>query len=625
MTLKRLTFLYIIIFISFLHCFLFSQEGYKVRSIEIIGNHTFSTGTLMDEMNMYSTSGFQKTVFRKDPFRYSEEIIKSDINRLVRFYQRDGFLHVKVQKPELEINSEKNKLDMRIKIHEGEPVLVENVNFFFEKDSAAKRDTTLFPQQNVEEDLNEIVERASPSLKMKQGERFRDQDAKTDQQKLIEIFNNFGYPYAEVFRELKIQENDSTVDIHWYIENGPKCVFGETEVSGGDRISTSLILKNIAFQEGQIFERRLIDKSQQQLYALGVLQIVSVKAYLTPEKNPVIPITVQLQEAPRFTTKAGVGYGSEEKLRLSSDSRLLGLLGGARQLNLFLKHSGLEPYNVDLQFAQPALIIPKSVLSLNLFARKETEPAYTISRKGGSATLVYPLIRNLSGSVSYVYEDVKQDSGSISSQTSAIDESDFQDFYNKSSVILGLKFDNSKPLFYPSQGYSAAFTFKVSGVGFQNTFNYFKLLLDLRHYQGTSTSVIAYRLKIGGIIGYDNNDYIPVEDRFYSGGSSSVRGWGRHLLGPLDSEGIPIGGNSLLEVSVEPRFPIYKSFSGVFFFDAGNVWQESFYYKLDEIRLSWGVGLRYDTPIGPVRLDVARPIFDEETRYQLHFSIGHAF
>lgn len=624
MTIKRLTLLPIIIFLCFLNSFLFSQEGYEVRSIEIIGNHNFSSGRLMDEMNMYSTSSFQKTIFRKNPFRYSGELIKSDINRLIRFYQREGFLHVKVQKPELEINSKKKTIDMRIKILEGEPVLVANVNFFFEKDSA-NSDTTLFPELKLAEDLNRIIEKTSSSLKLQQGRRFRDEDAKADQQKLIERFNNSGYPYVEIFRKLRIQKNDSTVDINWYIESGPKCAFGGTVVKGNERLPSSLIFKNITFEEGQTFQRSLIDKSQQQLYSLGVFQIVSIKAYLTQEKNPVIPVIIQIQETPRLSSKAGVGYGSEEKLRLSADSRLTGILGGARQLNLFLKHSGLEPYNVDLQFIQPALIIPKSTLSLNLFARRETEPAYTISRKGGGATLVYPLIGNLSGSVSYIYEDVSQDSGSISSQTRIIDESDLQDFYNKSSVIPGLKFDNSKPLFYPTQGYFGALTFKISGVGFQNTFNYFKLLLDLRHYQGNSGSVIAYRLKIGGIIGYDNNDYIPVEDRFYSGGSSSVRGWGRSLLGPLDSEGIPIGGNSLLEGNIEPRFPIYKSFSGVFFLDAGNVWLESFHYKLDEIRLSWGVGLRYGTPIGPVRLDVARPIFDEETRYQLHFSIGHAF
>ena len=116
-----------------------------------------------------------------------------------------------------------------------------------------------------------------------------------------------------------------------------------------------------------------------------------------------------------------------------------------------------------------------------------------------------------------------------------------------------------------------------------------------------------------------------MEERFYSGGSSSVRGWGRSLLGDLDENGDPIGGKSLMEFSLELRYPIYGYLSGVIFGDAGNIWDESVEYQIDELRYSAGVGLRLDTPIGPIRFDVARPVDDVDTDIQFHISVGQAF
>ena len=112
---------------------------------------------------------------------------------------------------------------------------------------------------------------------------------------------------------------------------------------------------------------------------------------------------------------------------------------------------------------------------------------------------------------------------------------------------------------------------------------------------------------------------------FYSGGSNSVRGWMRQELGPTDEQGIPTGGSTLFEGSVEWRQRFIGSFGGVAFLDFGNVWQEEYAFKPSEIRYAAGVGMRYRTPIGPMRFDIARPVFDEENTWQWHLSVGHAF
>lgn len=589
-----------------------AQQDYEVRSIEFNGNHTFSSARLLEEMSMFGSNGFQKTFLRKKPFKYAEEFVQSDIDKLLRFYQREGFLHVSISKPQLDLDQEKKTVNMTFRIQEGEPVAVDSVYFHFRQDSLV-----------AEEEVGQFIRKSRSSLKLKGAERFRDEDAQSDQQKLNEQLVNNGYPYSVIERELTVKKDENRVDITWRIDSGPKSKFGGVVVKGNETVTSDMIFKQLAFKEGQTYERRLIDKSQQQLYALGIFRIATVKAILTQDKNSVIPVVIQIQEAPKFTTKLGLGYGTEEKFRVSSDSRRLSFLGGARQLNLFLKHSQLEPYKAELQFIQPAFITPKTVFTTNLFIRKENEPGFSVQRKGGSASVIQPIIRYLDGSVTYLLEQVIQDTTDVSQAKTT--EQGFEDLYNKSSIILGLRHDSSRPLFTPLRGLLSIFTFKISGVGLNTAYDYLSALWDVRRYQTFSGKVIAFRLKIGAITPYSENDFIPSEDRFYAGGSSSVRGWGRSLLGPLDAEGKPIGGNSLLEGSAEPRFPVLGPLSGVFFIDFGNVWLNSFTYRLDEIRYSWGVGLRYSTPIGPVRLDVAKPIFDDENRVQFYISVGHAF
>ena len=123
----------------------------------------------------------------------------------------------------------------------------------------------------------------------------------------------------------------------------------------------------------------------------------------------------------------------------------------------------------------------------------------------------------------------------------------------------------------------------------------------------------------------------PVEERFFAGGNVSVRGWGRQLLGPQAVNGatpIPLGGDSKLESSVELRYPIVKDLGGVLFLDAGNVWAA--WNGIDPLDLHYalGIGLRYQTPIGPFRIDMAWKLntqYVDERLYRLHLSIGQAF
>jgi outer membrane translocation and assembly module TamA len=158
--------------------------------------------------------------------------------------------------------------------------------------------------------------------------------------------------------------------------------------------------------------------------------------------------------------------------------------------------------------------------------------------------------------------------------------------------------------------------------------SFIKLALEARHYQPLWRQMIfATRLLVGGIQPYGDSDDVPSNVRFFAGGPGSVRGFALNRLGPLDEDDDPLGGSSLIAGSVELRFPIVGDLGGALFVDFGNVFDDAFTYRLDELRYAVGPGIRYNTPIGPLRLDVG-VIVDrrqDEAFGRVEFSIGQAF
>jgi outer membrane translocation and assembly module TamA len=162
--------------------------------------------------------------------------------------------------------------------------------------------------------------------------------------------------------------------------------------------------------------------------------------------------------------------------------------------------------------------------------------------------------------------------------------------------------------------------------------------LDGRHYFTFGKRfTIANRAQLGNIAApADDLTAVPFSRKFFLGGATSVRGWGRYEISPLSDSGLPVGGNSMFEYSLEGRVAnIYRGVGAVLFFDTGNVWANSWSIRLNDLRNAVGTGLRYQTPVGPLRFDVGyqlNPIpgllvngNPQTRRWRMHFSIGQAF
>jgi outer membrane protein assembly complex protein YaeT len=586
-----------------------SQDGYAVRGISFKGNKTIPTSILKLVIGTKAPGTFGRLLGHTGS-EYDQEAIAADLDKLRLIYQREGFLHAVVGPVQTEMDSKARKIRVVIPIAEGEPVKIHEVTYQLDSTGGAAAAHLTKALKNLQRDMY-----------LKTGERFRDSSVMLDQIALAREFADQGFAYCRINPVLTVDDSASSVRVEWRIASGPRCYYGPIRILGQSKITPHVITRQLAFAQGSGYRQSLTERSQQQIYGLGVFQVATVTPVLGTPKDTTIPIEVFVKDAKRFTSKLGVGYGSEDHFRIFSDSRFLGFLGGARRLQLYFKHSDLEPYHLSATVVQPGVPTPRTTLSLSPFLRRQKEPGFTVNRYGGALGAAHQFSATLNGSATYSLERVKVDQ---SAQSTLAVDSNASTLYNKSQIILGATFDNSGPMFNPRHGFFNSGSIAISGLGFGSNTKYTKILFDLRRYQPLGGLVLATRVKFGSIKTIGSESFIPVEERFYSGGGSSVRGWGRSELGPKEN-GLPIGGLSLLEGSAEIRFPIGGILAGALFADAGNVWLQSYDFPPGDLRYAAGAGIRITTPIGPIRLDVARPVADLDKAIQVHISVGQAF
>ncbi|MDB4582702.1 BamA/TamA family outer membrane protein [Draconibacterium sp.] len=588
-----------------------AQENLIIRQVKVKGNKHFSSSKLKEQITLESSYWIKEKIFKKEPVYFTEKLYNDDVNRLKIFYQKEGYLNVTFEKPELLVNK-KGKVEITIYIKEGEPVIVSEISYLVDS-------TYLLGDVLRKRDEKKVLFKTEAA----KAKIFRDEAIINDKLLIAEAFYDQGYPYTLVKQKLDVDTATNSTKVNWFIDRGPIAYFGSTSVNGNNRVPSKNILRQRAYKEGDIWSKKKIDQTQKQIYIQGNYRVASVRSQMGTELLETLPIVIQISEAPRWTTRFGVGYGREDKFRAFTDIQYLSFLTKTGRLNLFAKHSGLEPYNFYLKFSQPSFLFKINTLTLNPFMQRQNEPGYKLDKIGYNITFLQNFSEELNTSIGIVYEDVELDTTNINEFELPPEE---ETFYEKMGVVFGGIYNNSDPVLDPVQGYSFSFNTKTNGILTKNEMPFFRILAEGKTYFGLRKGVVvALKAKIGGIKRTDGDLFIPVEERFYSGGSHSVRGWSRSDLGPKDENGTPVGGNSLFETSAEFRFDLGRRFKFSLFTDAGNVWLDSFRYHFNDLHYSAGAGISIKTPIGPAGLDFARPIFEEEKGWQIHFNIGHTF
>lgn len=609
-----------------------------VNKIELIGNEHFSDKALKEKM--YTTEPSFFAIFTKPRLRPS--YLQRDVSFLEAFYHSQGFFEATVTLRPLQYSTEQRFVDIVIEIEEGEATRVEEIVFM--------RSTIVPPAKLMKLLLLQAGRPFNPSL------------LQTDIYSIKNEYSKKGYPAAAVRDSLYYA--DHSVRIYYRIESGPKMHIRKILVKGNTMTKTGIVMQELTFKEGAVFNLDKLLESRRNLFDTGLFTEAELTAEEINLEEKSVDILVRVRERKSTYIEAGFGVGNVLGTRVLGEWGERNFLGTGRKVKLKAQVSFdmFEAGDVDInklnlrrkftrydsEFHQRHLFGTQYLVGLNTFYEADaTVEPITITTFGASVIASRRISQTTDLFFSLAHERIKRDSPDI-----LADKSTSRIF--SSSISR----DRRDFILNPTTGSYRAFRFDVAGGILGGDNNFYSMLLSLQKYfkLGRST-VFAVRSRIGyaDAFGPSSDTGVPIESRFFTGGGNSVRGYRENSLGPKGllrdasqpqtTEGV-IGGRLLLLTNAEMRFnlPLLSriNITGAAFLDGGNVWGSLREMKLkylrpyiqeddvvqQDYRYSYGFGVRYNTPVGPIRLDYGIPIKRDEftdNSGRFHISLGQIF
>jgi outer membrane protein assembly factor BamA len=333
---------------------------------------------------------------------------------------------------------------------------------------------------------------------------------------------------------------------------------------------------------------------------------------------------VQVREKEAREINLGIGYGTEEQFRARLEWRHNNWLGDGRRLSITGKYSFIEVAG-EVNFIQPHFLSPRNRAIVNFRQYREDEDTFLLNATRFNPRIERAFSKYLTGFVAYRLEYDRLDRVAAATIRAL---GGIEDRGLLSGPSVGLIYDTSNDPFNPTRGEVVTFSLDQAGKIWGGRFNFIKGTLEGKKYLSLGwETVLASRLKIGLADPLGSARNFPLFERFFSGGDKSVRGFARRRLGPLSPSDDPLGGLSLIEGSFELRRPIWGSLGGDIFLDFGQVSTRSFDVPIDRLRFASGFGFSYQTPVGPLRLDIGFPSRPPpgDRPWQIHFSVGAFF
>jgi translocation and assembly module TamA len=439
---------------------------------------------------------------------------------------------------------------------------------------------------------------------------------------LLDRLRRDGYPLAAIVdREVLVDHAAQAMDVTWTIAPGPAARFATPEVAGTDRVNQALLDRIAGRLTDQPYSPARLERTRRDLLALGAFDSVRARAGQRLDAAGRLPVTFAVADRPRnafgvnlaYETNFGISgriyferrnvFGNAERLRLEAELSRIG------------ESQGDGFGRVALSFRRPALFDGRTTLLAEIAGIRERTDAYDRNAFVASLLLERPFGEAWVLQAGPVFE------------TGRIGRDDSLSPYTLAGLVMAARYDSTDSVLDPRRGIRLSLA-ATPYLGLQEeSGGFLRAIGSLRSYfdiTGDGRSVLALRGTLGSVLGAEGA--VPLDKLFYAGGGGSVRGYGFQKIGPRDAQGRPLGGLSLVEGSVEWRQAVRGPFGLVAFVDAGSV-GESETPDFRDIQLGVGLGLRYATGIGPLRLDVAVPLDQRsgDPAYGVYVGIGQAF
>ena len=619
------------------------QGSVKVKSFKFEGVHAVKPGQLKSVL----ATGASSRIPWGEKRYFSREEFEADLKRIVAFYRDRGFPDARVSSFDVALSPDQSSVDITLRISEGEPLRVERIEF-----------------QGFEPLRDRARAGLESRLPLKAGQPMDRALLQASREAALDQLKEHGYPYASVRMTERPGGSDRNRVVVLSAEPGVLARHGDIEISGNRSVSEGVVRRQLTFRPGQIYRHSRLLESQRRLYALEVFDFANVEALRKEgEQPPEIPTRITVTEGKHRKLNLGVGYGSEERARVQADWRHVNFFGGARTATVLGRYSSLDR-GVKLSLTQPYLFSPRYSLGLSGQHWHNDEPAFKLDNVGGRVTVSRQFARaggsgfrrQPATALSFMYANEWEHSivsNAVLEDLSlrdelialGIDPTTGEMTGQRSAISLDASRNTTGNILDARRGYLASLHLEQAGRWLGGDYNYYELTGEGRVYRSIGPVVVAVRARAGSIdpLGRDFTGEelnaleigVPFHKRYFLGGATNLRGWGRFDVAPLSGAGLPLGGHSMMDFSTEVRVPVWGNLSAVAFVDGGNVWTRPWDFNMSDLRYDVGPGLRYATPIGPIRVDIGyqlNPIpgllvngKPESRRFRFHFSIGQAF
>jgi len=552
-----------------------------------------------------------------------KDVIDKDISRLMVFYLDNGYIDIQVGNPKVEVNADKKGLTVTIPISEGIKYNIGNIKF---------EGNRIFPTEQLRE-----------KLEMEKGDVFSKEKLRKTIDGISNMYGKEGYLNTVVYPDIR-DRKENTVNLLLRINEGEIVHLHEVLISGNTRTRDKIIRRQVPVGEGGILSQKVIKDAKANLKRLGFFKDVSLtpKPTKTGVQNEV-DLDIKVEERMTGTFSLGAGWSNVNQMMGTFSISESNFRGTGRKVSVSATLGGrTQQYNIGLR-DQYFLDTP-FFASFNSYFKRQNRVnfrPFNTDRKGGDITVGYPITDEETNNkytrafLKYKYVIINVfDVSEESSEYVKLREGES----TTSSVTISIQRDSRNDFFHPTAGTLSKLSIERSG-GILGGSNYFtRVLASTAWHFPTGLWKIAFHARAsGGYLlptGERKLDDISFDELFRLGGNNSIRGFKWGEIGPRDNNSVSIGGDKYVFFNLEFDVPIVGQFRLAVFSDIGNLWRtygqdekDNTDFDITDLRQTVGFGVRFLSPMGPIRLDYGVKLDQREgeSMGNFHFAMGSMF
>jgi outer membrane protein insertion porin family len=532
---------------------------------------------------------------------FVEQQLERDLEAVRFLYRRRGFLRAEVTQ-DLTFHNDRSQVAIQVVIDEGPRTFVQAVAL-----EGAQR----IPESELRSQLT-----------LQAGDPFDAERLQEDVDRLAALYERRGYRQARLTVERRLTDGERFIHLTYRIDEGQPTVVGDIIVQGNFRTQAEVIARELTFQPGDPLSLTKLLESRRRLSRLTLFSRIA----MDPRFEDVADeqdVVIQVVERKPMALNLGAGYGSEDKLRGFVEFAHHNIDGMHRQFRARAQASFREQKYL-VHFREPRLLGTPVSSTVGLSRAEERRQSFDVRRTSAQLGFEYPFAEHYRAFVTYSFDlerlfDVDRDA--------VISEGD-RGRLNIASVLAMFQRDTRDNIVDARSGALQRLSVEVADLVLGSEVDFVKLIGTTQWFVPLFWETVGAVSLQGGLAeAFGATGEVPISRRFFLGGSNTVRGYDFERLGPSGPDGAPTGGDVFVLANLEWRVPLYKGFGLVVFSDIGNVYRAIDALSPGGVKGSLGLGLRYRTPIGPIRLDYGRKLAPErnETSGRFHFSVGQAF